>query len=278
MYEEFKRSSNYQALQDTQINKIIAAQQRRYNPSLLNDVYQEKPTNLYQQYLNETGLINNNSNTYKSKREKEEIQLPPEKMDPSVYSKAFDPMDIKEQPLPYMPNNDYYAGKPNPEPPRSVYSRHVDEPPNDHFGKPNHNFTKKLDYQLRSNNDDYSYVDTYEMEKKKMHQNYSNLLGRKLGDPNTRPKEEANNIDTDIMGMPQRHGTLETQRMQQGARFKKNRDQNLYPSIHYTEYKDNRLQRITPDPRKENPQDMKSRTDRMIQALRNEQGQERYLF
>lgn len=268
MYEEFKQSSNYQALQDTQINKIIAAQQRRYNPSLLGDVYQEKPNNLYQQYLNETGLINNDSNQYSVRQKGEQFQPPPQKSDPHLYDKAFDPVDVKEQPLPSMPSQDYYAGKPNPEPPQSVYSRHVNEPPSDSFGKPNHNFTEKMDYQLRSNNDDYSYVDTYEMDKKLKHQNYSNLLGRKLGDPNSRPKEEAPQVETDILGMPQRHGTLEAQRMQQGARFKKNRDQNLYPSIHYTEYRDNRLQRREPDPRVENPQDVKSRTDRMVQALR----------
>ena len=269
MYEEFKQSSNYQALQDTQINKIIAAQQRRYNPSLLGDVYQENPTNLYQQYLNETGLINSNSTTKSRNRNKsKEIQTPPQKSNPSLYSETFNPKDIKAQPLPSMPKTDFYAGKPNPEPPKSVYSRHVDEPSPGPYGEPKHNFTQKIDYKLRSNNDNYSYVDTYEMDKKRVHQNYSNLLGRKLGDPDTRPQEEPNQPNTDVMGLPQKQGTLENQRLQHGARFKKNQTNRLFPSLHYTDFKDNRPQRVEPDPYRQRPQDMQSRTDRMKEALR----------
>ena len=61
LYKEFKQQNNYQALQDTQINKIISAQQRGYDPNLLGKVYTKSPSSLYQQYLNETGLIHQKS-------------------------------------------------------------------------------------------------------------------------------------------------------------------------------------------------------------------------
>jgi hypothetical protein len=292
MYQEFKQASNYQALQDTQINKIIAAQQRRYNPSLLGDVYQEKPSNLYQQYLNETGLINaKTSNQFENKSKYSgNISGEPNSKSPSQYQNfkknyqdiepplnpgekdnygVFNPKDVKAQPLPQMQNNDYYAGKPNEELPRSVYSNHVNQPLPSRYGKPNHHLTEKLDYKLRSNNDDYSYVDTYEMDKKRANQNYSNLLGRKLGDPSTRPEEKKEEEKIDIMGRPQKEGTLEYQRMQKGVRNRDNQNERLFPSLHYTEFKDNRPQRVRPDPLKNRPQDMNSRANRMIEALRN---------
>ena len=272
MYEEFKKAPNYQALQDNQINKIIAAQQRRYNPSLLGDVYQEKPSNLYQQYLNETGLMK--EETYSKRQQNQDSKKKEEFLPPKNYEDAFDPRDIRNQALPEMQKQDFYAGKPNPEPPRSVYSKHVDNSAPSPFGKPTHNFAEKLDYKLTSNNDDYTYVDTYEMDKKRAHQNYSNLLGRKLGDPKTRPEDKMPEYKTDIMGLPQKEGTMEQQRLNQGARSRRDRNNRLFPSLHYTEFKDNRPQRIAPNPLKENPQDMQSRTDRMIQALRQNQDRE----
>ena len=289
MYKEFKNTSNYQALQDNQINKIIAAQQRRYNPALLGDVYQEKPSNLYQQYLNETGLINSKNpkntspnfvkgnisgqNRSKSPSQPNYQDYSPPPKDPRFDEHAFDPQNIKNQPLPNMPRQDFYAGKPNPEPPKSVYSNHVNQPAPSRYGQPTHHMTEQLNYKLRSNNDDYSYVDTFEMDKKRANQNYSNLLGRKLGDPSTRPREEEE-METDIMGLPQKKGTLERQRMQKGARSKDDRQNRLFPALHYTEFKDNRPQRINPDPRQTQPHDVTSRTDRMLQALRNNQNNE----
>lgn len=277
MYQEFKNNSNYQALQNTQINKVIAAQQRRYNPSLLGDVYQEKPSNLYQQYLNETGLINAPSSKKPSTPFVQgNISGPPRSKSPhrSRYEQAFDPKDIQNQPLPEQPRTDFYAGKPNPEPPKSVYSNHLNQPKPSRYGEPTHHLTEKLDYKLRSNNDDYSYVDTFEMEKKRAHQNYSNLLGRQLGDPSTRPREEDQTLEMDIMGLPQKKGTLEQQRMQKGVRNRDGHQNRLFPSLHYTEFKDNRPQRIDADPRLNKPQDVHSRTDRMLQALRNVEDQE----
>jgi hypothetical protein len=285
MYEEFKRNSNYQALQDNQINKIIAAQQRRYNPSLLGDVYQEKPSNLYQQYLNETGLINAKTTNQYGKFEKKmdysnNISGQQRSRSPSNFNRGisprkdtdygvFNPKNIKEQPLPRMQKNDYYAGKPNPELPKSVYSNHVNQPTPGKFGTPNHHLTEKLDYKLKSNNEDYAYVDTYEMEKKRANQNYSNLLGRQLGDPSTRPEDKKEEIKTDVLNRPLRDGTLEQQRMKQGVREKDKRKDMFYPSLHYTEFRDNRPQKIHPDPSRNQPQDMDSRTQRMMEALRN---------
>lgn len=286
MYEEFKRTSNYQALQDNQINKIIAAQQRRYDPSLLGEVYQEKPSNLYQQYLNETGLINAKTTNAFSEKNPNSIYGMNRSKSPSRYNNTrdiqpplnnnygiFNPKNIKDQPLPQMQKNDYYAGKPNEELPKSVYSNHVNQPQPTKFGKPNHHLTEKLDYKLKSNNDDYSYVDTFEMDKKRANQNYSNLLGRQLGDPSTRPDDKKEDIKRDILNRPLRDGTLEQQRMKKGVRSKDQRNERLYPSLHYTEFKDNRPQRINPDPRTKNPQDMDSRTQRMMEALRNTQGE-----
>ena len=112
------------------------------------------------------------------------------------------------------------------------------------------------------------------MDKKRAHQNYSNLLGRKLGDPKTRPEDKMPEYKTDIMGLPQKEGTMEQQRLNRGARSRRDRNNRLFPSLHYTEFKDNRPQRIAPNPLKENPQDMQSRTDRMIQALRQNQDRE----
>ena len=273
MYEEFKKAPNYQAMQDNQINKIIAAQQRRYNPSLLGNVYQEKPTNLYQQYLNQTGMmkdekslreeemynpnINNNQRNFLKNEDNQEI---------------FDPTNIKNQALPEMPRHDFYAGKPNPELPKSVYSKHINKPEPSKYGKPMHNFAEKIDYKLTSKNDDYSYVDTYEMDKKRAHQNYSNILGRKLGDPSTRPEENKPKFEADVFGLPQKNGTMEQQRKQKGVKSRRDRNDRLFPSMHYTEFKDNRPQKIIQDPNR--PQDMESRTDRMIQALRQNQEQE----
>ena len=68
MYEEFRNKTNYQAINDTQINKIIAAQQRRYDPSLLHDTYTQNPKSLYQQYLKQNDGVKRNNHKIGSRR------------------------------------------------------------------------------------------------------------------------------------------------------------------------------------------------------------------
>lgn len=60
MYEEFKNKPNFQAVADQEMRKMIANNDRKYNAGFLGGNYtQYKPTNLYQQFLNQTGVLGN---------------------------------------------------------------------------------------------------------------------------------------------------------------------------------------------------------------------------
>ena len=58
MYQEFKNKPNFQAMADTNMGKLIAAQQRKIdNQFLPSDTHHIKPSNLYQQYLKQSGIL-----------------------------------------------------------------------------------------------------------------------------------------------------------------------------------------------------------------------------
>jgi len=61
LYQKYKNQPNFQAFADNQMGKLIAAQHRRYDPKFLGGETKElKPSNLYQEYLKKSGMINNN--------------------------------------------------------------------------------------------------------------------------------------------------------------------------------------------------------------------------
>jgi len=60
LYQKYKNQPNFQAFADNQMGKLIKAQQRRYNPKFFGGKIDEmKPSNLYQEYLKKSGLMNN---------------------------------------------------------------------------------------------------------------------------------------------------------------------------------------------------------------------------
>ena len=60
LYQKYKNNPNFQAFADNQMGKLIAAQQKRYDPKFFdgntNDI---KPSKLYQEYLKKSGLMYN---------------------------------------------------------------------------------------------------------------------------------------------------------------------------------------------------------------------------
>jgi hypothetical protein len=111
--------------------------------------------------------------------------------------------------------------------------------------------------RYRNDNQEY-YVDTYEQDKKRMNQNYSNLLGQKLGD-----RENMGEYQD-----PAEYGknTLEMTVSQREQVPDEEPPQKLLPSIHYSEFKNSGYYQQQPQP-KSNLKQMEERTQRMKEAL-----------
>ena len=174
--------------------------------------------------------------------------------------------------LSHYTRENYYAGKPNPEPPQSVYSTNLEQEQSLYsaYGKSKHNFQENVDFKLRSNNNDNYYMDTYEVNKKRANQNYSNLLGRKLGDPEHTPARDRDGMSarTNVMGMAIGEQPAKTHGGRQKQRGADRMD--FIPTVHYTEFKDNRPENMGHKSNVSKQDDMRSRTDKMIQSLRGE--------
>ena len=68
MYQEFRSKPNFQNLADNQMSKLIAAQQKRYDPKFFTgNSFQAKPSNLYQEYLQKAGLLDSKQKKKSSK-------------------------------------------------------------------------------------------------------------------------------------------------------------------------------------------------------------------
>ena len=60
LYQKYKNQPDFQAFADKQMGKLIAAQHRRYDPKFLGGTDPNlKPSNLYQEYLQTSGLMHN---------------------------------------------------------------------------------------------------------------------------------------------------------------------------------------------------------------------------
>lgn len=58
LYQKFKNQPNFQAFADNQMGRLIAAQQKRYDPKFYGQPDSNlKPSNLYQEYLRESGVL-----------------------------------------------------------------------------------------------------------------------------------------------------------------------------------------------------------------------------
>lgn len=58
LYQKYKNQPNFQAFADQQMGRLIAAQQRRHNPEFFGGKVSEiKPSNLYQEYLKKSGMM-----------------------------------------------------------------------------------------------------------------------------------------------------------------------------------------------------------------------------
>ena len=58
LYQKFRNQPNFQAFADNQMGRLIAAQQKRYDPKFYGQSGGDlKPSNLYQQYLKESGML-----------------------------------------------------------------------------------------------------------------------------------------------------------------------------------------------------------------------------
>lgn len=58
MYEKFRDRSNFQAMADMNMGKLIAARERKIRPEFMSeDTRDIKPNKLYQQYLKNAGIL-----------------------------------------------------------------------------------------------------------------------------------------------------------------------------------------------------------------------------
>ena len=108
--------------------------------------------------------------------------------------------------------------------------------------------------------DDGYFVDTYEEDKKRQNQNYSNLLGQKLGD-----KEGMENFQDPV---EYSKNTLEMNVSQREEIPNNQPEAPFLPSVHYSEFKNSKYYNDQPK-MKSNLQMMEERTQRMRAELQN---------
>lgn len=118
--------------------------------------------------------------------------------------------------------------------------------------------------KYKKENEKY-FVDNFESDKKRQHQNYSNLFNTKLGDPESRSqysnlKEQKHTLELNVN---KRESARSNGYGYQG---------NLAPSVHYSEFKNANNANMEESHPKNYEQMMHDRTQRMMESLRKESG------
>ena len=124
---------------------------------------------------------------------------------------------------------------------------------------PDKNF--QIDQQnqrYKKSSEDY-YTDSYESDKKRSHQNYSNMFGQKLGEPEERSQHSETQDNKN---------TLELNKIERSEPEKQNHNYqgNLIPSVHYSEYQNSNFHKE--QTQKTNQELMEERTQKMMNSLR----------
>lgn len=240
MLEEFKNSSSYQSFQNNQIAKLLAAQQRKYNPAHLPEVYKQKPSSLYQEYLNKTGLIQNK---------------PQHSFEDSFKKDEYNRSKLEQQ---HSHQGVHFQTKPE------FFEYEQLEQSQQTTNKQEYLSSNQYDKtSTNSNRDDIM------MNKQIINNMYnkSNMMKSQLSQ--IKPEEDdQRNLRVNVLGIIE--PDYQKQNFHKQNQLQKQR---IYPNIHYTEYKDNTPQAITNQYSKKltQTQNMENRTKTMISSLRNKE-------